>query len=212
MPAKIRIPSLRHHKPTNQAVVTLSGRDVYLGTYGTTEAQRRYEAAVAEWLAGGRVAPPSKSKPDSGPTVAEALVPYYVHIDAYYRRKDGTPTGEAENIRNAIGYLRALYDHFPARDFGPLQLKAVRQRMLEARPKDKPLCRTGVNRRVGMIVRFFKWAAAEGLVPTSVWMGLKAVEGLKRGRWKPLRRSRSSRSRTPSSTPHSPTSRDRSPR
>jgi hypothetical protein len=28
---KPRIPGYRHHKPTNQAVVTLKGKDVYLG-------------------------------------------------------------------------------------------------------------------------------------------------------------------------------------
>ena len=36
--AKPRVPSLRHHKPSGQAVVTLSGRDVYLGPHGSPEA------------------------------------------------------------------------------------------------------------------------------------------------------------------------------
>ena len=32
-----RLPSYRHHKPTGQAVVTLNGRDIYLGKYHTRE-------------------------------------------------------------------------------------------------------------------------------------------------------------------------------
>jgi hypothetical protein len=107
--AKIRLPSLRHHKPSNQAVVTLSGRDVYLGTYGTPEAQRRYEQAVAEWPAGGRVAPAPKVQPHRGSTIAETLVPYVVRIIRYFRREVGSPTGEAENIQNALAQRRALY-------------------------------------------------------------------------------------------------------
>jgi hypothetical protein len=30
----LRTPSYRHHKPSGQAVVTLEGRDIYLGRYG----------------------------------------------------------------------------------------------------------------------------------------------------------------------------------
>ena len=33
--ATLRIPSYRHHKPSGQAVVTLGGRDIYLGKYNT---------------------------------------------------------------------------------------------------------------------------------------------------------------------------------
>ena len=35
----VRTPSYRLHKPTGQAVVTLSGRDIYLGKYGSIESK-----------------------------------------------------------------------------------------------------------------------------------------------------------------------------
>jgi len=35
MPNRSRLPLYRHHKPSGQAVVTLSGCDIYLGSYGT---------------------------------------------------------------------------------------------------------------------------------------------------------------------------------
>ena len=40
MPARkgCKTPSLRHHKPTSQAVVTLDGRDFYLGKHGSIAA------------------------------------------------------------------------------------------------------------------------------------------------------------------------------
>jgi integrase len=76
--------------------------------------------------------------------------------------------------------LRYLIQHCPslhAEQFGPLMLKAVRQEMTEA-----DLCRAQVNKRVGQIKRMFRWAVEEQLVPPSVWHGLQAVVGLKRGR------------------------------
>ena len=44
------------------------------------------------------------------------------------------------------------------------------------------LCRSEINRRIGRIVRLFKWAACEGLVQSSVHQALQALPGLRRGR------------------------------
>ena len=41
MPA--RVPSYRLHKPSGQAVVTLDGRDFYLGAYGTPASKAEYD-------------------------------------------------------------------------------------------------------------------------------------------------------------------------
>src|SRR5262249_17769482 len=73
--------------------------------------------------------------------------------------------------------LRKLYGHTLASDFGPLALKAVRSAMLEA-----GLCRNEINKRVGKIVRVFKWGTENELVTASVYHGLKAVSGLRKGR------------------------------
>src|SRR5262249_38697278 len=73
--------------------------------------------------------------------------------------------------------LRLQYGTTLARDFGPLALKGVRQAMISA-----GLCRTEVNRRCRIVVRCFKWAVENELVPPSVHHGLRAVSGLKKGR------------------------------
>ena len=44
------------------------------------------------------------------------------------------------------------------------------------------LSRKVINRRIGRIKRFFKWAVGEELVPPSVSQGLQAVGGLQKGR------------------------------
>jgi len=55
----IRVPKYRRHKPSGQAVVTLSGRDFYLGKWGTKTSRAEYQRLVGEWLAGGGGPPPS---------------------------------------------------------------------------------------------------------------------------------------------------------
>jgi integrase len=44
------------------------------------------------------------------------------------------------------------------------------------------LCRSEVNKRVGRVIRLFRWAVGEELIPPSIYQGLKAVLGLRKGR------------------------------
>jgi integrase len=104
------------------------------------------------------------------------LLAYLNHADAYYV-KNGRPTKEPEDIRYAIRPVRKLYGHTLARAFGPLALKAVRKAFI-----DSGLCLNEVNKRVGKVKRAFKWAVSEEMVPPSVYHGLQAVTGLRRGR------------------------------
>lgn len=171
-----RTPTYRHHKGSGQAVVTIGGRDYYLGRYGSPESRAEYDRLIAEWLAHGRSLPRSASGSVADLTVNELLLAYLRFADGYYVKR-GKPTVEPGNIRLAVRPLRQLYGHTPARDFGPLGLKAVRQAMV-----DSGLCRLEINRRVGRIVRLFKWAVSEELLPPTVHQALQTVGGLRRGR------------------------------
>jgi len=48
---KYKLPSYCHHKASGQAVVTIDGRDVYLGQYGSRESKTKYKQYMARWLA-----------------------------------------------------------------------------------------------------------------------------------------------------------------
>lgn len=73
--------------------------------------------------------------------------------------------------------VRELYGELPAVQFGPLALRAVRQKMI-----DTGLCRGLVNRRTDRVKRVFKWAVAEELVPVAAYEALRALAGLRQGR------------------------------
>jgi integrase len=171
-----KLPSYRLHRPSGQAVVTLGGKDVYLGPHGTKTSRAEYDRVVAEWLASGRR--PSAASPDgSAPlSMSEMILRYWIFANQHYRR-DGRPTRELDNIRDALRPVRELYGHTPVAQFGPLALKAVRRSMVDA-----GLARTTTNFRISKIRRAFKWAAENELIAPEVYQGLMTVGGLLRGR------------------------------
>ena len=172
MSKPIRVPSLRLHKPSGQAVVTVNGRDYYLGRFGSHESETEYKRLLAEYLSGGlRV-----GSALSDLTINELAVEYLRFADGYYV-KNGKPTKEPVDIEFSTRPLTQLYGHTLAAEFGPIRLKAVRQVMVDA-----GLCRNEINKRVGKLIRMFKWAASEELLPGSVFHALKAVTGLRKGR------------------------------
>ena len=168
-----RVPSYRRHRPSGQAVVTLNGCDIYLGKWNTRASRAEYDRLIGEWLVGGRCLPRGEN---GDLAVAELALRYWRFAKGYYR-KDGRPTSELAEYKALLRLMSKRYGATPARDFGPLALKAVRQSMIDA-----GLARGVINRRVNRIKRLFKWAAAEELVPPSVHQGLCAVDGLRSGR------------------------------
>ena len=56
----LRVPKYRRHKSSGQAVVTLGGRDCYLGKYNTAASKQAYQRLTAEWLLTEVISPHSK--------------------------------------------------------------------------------------------------------------------------------------------------------
>ncbi len=171
-----RIPTYRKHKPTNQAVVTLNGKDHYLGRFGSPVSREKYARLIAEWIEGGPR--PGKSEPcgvaeaSISLTVSELILGYLRHCLDYYRDSPW----ERDKIRMALRPVRKLYGRSKAIAFGPLALRAVRAEMC------KTLARRTINQRCDIVRRMFKWAVGTELLPSAVYEALRAVEGLKRGR------------------------------
>src|SRR5438270_1875015 len=97
----VRNPSYRLHKPSGQAVVTLNGRDRYLGKHGSPESRAEYDRLISEWLVSGRGVGAGPIEPADGITVNEMLVGYWRHAEGHYRAPDGTPSEELGNLKAA---------------------------------------------------------------------------------------------------------------
>lgn len=190
MPRKPRIPSYRHHKPSGQAVVTLGGRDVYLGKHDTKRSREAYERVVLAYQAHGTIERPTTSLPLS---IASLVARYWQHIEAQgLYTKNGKPTSERSCITVAFRPLIKLYGTTRADAFGPKDLRTVRDALCQPLPPPVdgetrrrvhtgPIARKSVNKHVHRLRRLFRWAASEELVPASVWHGLRALDPLKRG-------------------------------
>jgi integrase len=171
--ATLRIPSYRRHKASGQAVVTLGGRDIYLGKFNSAASRREYNRLIAEWTAHAGTLPHQANDL----TVAELAAAFLRYAKTYYRGPDGKFTTEVANFKPAIRRLNDLYGRTRAADFGPLALKAVRGAMI-----DEKLARRTINHAVNRIRRIFKWAVENQLVEPSILHGLQAVAGLRYGR------------------------------
>ena len=175
----LRIPKYRHYKPKDLALVVLSGKQIYLGKHGSPESWDEYHRLVKEFRA-DPAACPAPTSPSRGCSIDELIAAYWQqHVVSYYV-KNGRPTSEQDNIRQALRFLRPNYGHTRARDFSPRGLKAVRQAMIEA-----GRCRPVVNNDVDRIKRMFRWAVEHEFVPVSVLPGLadgrRAPQGAIRG-------------------------------
>ena len=88
MPDISRIPKYRHHKPSGQAVVTLSGRDIYLGKRNTKVSKAEYGRCVGEWLASGGCLPSGADL-----SVSELCLAYWRYAKVYCRDTRGGSRG-----------------------------------------------------------------------------------------------------------------------
>ena len=92
-----RTPSYRFDKPSGQAVVTLSGRDYYLGPHGTEVSKAEYDRLVAMWLAGNRrPLPVTEGEHPAELTVTELVVRYWTHVERYHRGDQMVPGRRSE--------------------------------------------------------------------------------------------------------------------
>lgn len=170
----VSAPKYSRHKASGQAVVSIQGRDHYLGPYGSRASKVEYDRIVGEWIAAGRPAHPTPA-PDAL-LVVELIDRYWTFVERHYV-KDGEATSEQHCVRSALRPVRSLYRNTPAAEFGPLALKAVRQQMM-----DSGLSRKTINEHVGRIRRMFKWGVSEELLPAGAYQALAAVSGLQKGR------------------------------
>jgi integrase len=195
-------PSYRFHEKTGKAIVTYYDADgtrrstLLPGLYESKESRAEYKRLLARLLANDGAMPKPEAKM---PEVLiselierfmhERVFPYYVNLITK------EPTGEQDSFRYAMRPLNRLFGDLPAGEFGPLNLVAVQNAMVDScwmtdeeraeytkTGKRVGLARTTINGRIGRIKMMFRWAAKHQIIPASVYHGILAVNGLAEGR------------------------------
>lgn len=189
-------PQIRFHAHSGQARVRINGQVIYLGRYGSPEANAAFHRLLAEWHAtsGNVVVPeaaatPRRRRPAAEPstpapapaaapaglTVAEVCVLWMADCEKRYTRKDGTQSSTIHECRMIVRALEAD-GMIPAAAFKAKALIAVQRRLVaQGRP------RTTVNRILKGIRRLFRWATVNEYVPDGLVHALEAVEPLRPG-------------------------------
>lgn len=174
------IPSYLPHTQTGRARAVWTdqtGRrrfQMLPGAFDSSESRSAFTALLLE-----QQSSPHRAQETSGERIsmAELLLAYFEHADRHYRDPDGVPTSEIHEVKIVIRALRELYATTPVASFGPLCVKAARQKWV-----NEGRSRTECNRRVSLIKRIFKWAVSEELAPPGVYQAVASVSGLQRGR------------------------------
>lgn len=166
------VPKYRKHRQSGQAIVTLNGRDHLLGPHNSKVSKAAYDRLIAEWLIRDRL---PQVAADDGLTIAMLAERYWLYAEKRFTR-NGKPTSEYYVVKVALAPLVRLYADLQAAEFGPIQLKAVRSVIAKGGH-----ARTYINKQVVYLVRMFKWAVTEGLLPAAVHAALDLVDGLRRG-------------------------------
>jgi len=174
-----RQPKYRLHKARKCAVVTLNGKNHYLGAYESPGSYEQYARLIAEWqrnhgsLPQASAIPGLKARPM---TVSELILAYFRYAEGYYV-KHGQQTSEVGCIRQALRAARRIHGSTPAGLFGPKALKDVRQSLVES-----GRCRNSINKDIHRIKRMYRWAVEEEILSASTYHQLQCVRGLAKGK------------------------------
>lgn len=137
-------------------------------------AQTKFGRFYAEWQNDDGVRNACEVRPV---TINEAWARFKPWAVEYYRRADGSATGQAANIGYAMRPVLDMFGDLRADQFGPKRLEAVQAAMVDA-----GCCVNVINERVRKIRQVWKWLVAQELVPAGVWHGLQAVASVRPGR------------------------------
>jgi integrase len=167
--SRSRIPQHRRHKGKGLGYVRINGRMLYTGKWGSDEANEKARRLVSRFLAGVEEIGPDEGRSNHDLTVSGLSARYWQYFEEAYRG-----SREPESLRHALRAIVGLFGDFPAGDFRPRHLKAIREAMIAS-----GLSRTTINRRETMIKRMFRWGVEEELVSPLAAEAVRAVESLK---------------------------------
>ncbi len=177
-----RTPTYRLHKARGCAVVTIDGKNHYLGPYGSPQSCSRYEKLIEEWAARNHAPDPAKLAEAQLATggglqvsIFEVAAGYLEWAKARYV-KQGEQTGYLYSVKSALRVL-THYGELRASEFNSAHLTHLLERMVTAGRS-----RCYVNAHLARLKRVFKWARQRRYVTDQVLADLAIVEPLEQGR------------------------------
>lgn len=184
MSRRSKPPTYRYHKARNCAVVTIHGKNYYLGEFGSPESKQLYAQLITEKWADAL--PPDIPAIGASVALVDDLIARYMtkHVVNFYVDRDGKPSERQCHIRLALRPLHELFGQTPVNTFGPKRLKLVRERLISLGQEkmERGYARNYLNNLTAIAVNLFRWGVEEELVPVEIYQALLAVQPLAKGR------------------------------
>lgn len=168
-----KIPKLCRHKRRGHAYVVdpETGRQVYMGAWGTVDANQKYSAWVAEFTRRNRpVTVASLSAPRS---IGELAGRWLEYCGTTYRRADGRPTGEIHACIRAAELLKSVANQ-AIESLTRADLLNIRQQLVE-----QNLSKQTIKHYISRICRCFRWGSDREWVDTDQALRLERLPPLR---------------------------------
>lgn len=187
----MRVPKYRIRRDRDAAYVEMDGHRISLpGLANSPESKEAYRRALNDYLRQHATeTKPRRSRPAWAEGITELVAAWLDHCKAYYGQTSNTRSNEYDNCRNAVRPLVALFGGLPIADFGPDELKELREAMIRGgwrtdpeKPPAKPWARSHVNAQVNKLKRLFRWGLEHGMVSAENAAMLGVVPPLEKGR------------------------------
>jgi integrase len=107
--------------------------------------------------------------------VDEAIASFLEDAEKIYRRNDGTPTGEADNLLYGLQPFSDLFGALKVSAVVPAHFKIFGKAQMQA-----DVSRQTINKRIGQIKRFLLWCKNEGY--GNSYDACRDVQGMRAGR------------------------------
>lgn len=186
------MPKYRIRRDRDTAYVEMDGHRISLpGAAGSHESKEAYRRALNDYLRRhvNEEARAERERPVWARGVTDLALAWLDHCKAYYAFSANTRSNEYDNCRYAVRPLIAVCGNMPVVDFGPAELKQVRDAMVrggwrssEEKLPAKPWARSHVNAQTNKLKRLFRWALEHGMIPSENVAMIDAVQPLQKNR------------------------------
>lgn len=177
-----RPPKLCRNKYRNSAFVIVNGKQIYLGKWGSPEAQAAYDRFLLEWMKNRNRPQKPNYRPGRGIMLVEMVVAYI----AEYRERPVKNRSDLNTFILLGKRMAALFPDYETDDFRIRDLEMLRDSFqkegFNRGGEHRDYCRTYLNKLVNRVKTIFAWGVSKEMVSAETCDRLKYLQPLRKGR------------------------------
>ena len=165
-------PKYRLHKASGKAVVSIHGKDHYLGQHGTRDSHTNYKLLIAGLWAKNEGLIPIIPAPSEAISVGLLAVEFAKYAKKKYRHENGDQKSEWFIIKNMLTEIRSTYGDLEVNEFGPGRFESYRQSLVA-----KGLAKHTVKRYSDYVKKMFQYDVKMEMIPVELNQSLLTCVG-----------------------------------